>query len=94
MQVSIRSNVIVLGVLAIACTANADKASGATGESVANNPDARGRAVLEAQLAALGNDDAFIATFAKQATVLTPLGSAEVHAPNASVAEVTVQGWY
>jgi len=42
--------------------------------------------VLTAQLAALSNDDAFIATFAKQASVLTPRGGKEVHAPNANVA--------
>jgi hypothetical protein len=42
--------------------------------------------VLKAQLAALADDDAFVATFASQATVLTPLGSVEVHTPNASVA--------
>jgi len=47
---------------------------------------ARGRAVLKAQLAALANDETFIATFATQATVLTPLGSSEVHVPNAAVA--------
>ncbi len=51
-----------------------------------DSPEVRGRAVLTAQLAALANEDAFVATFAKQATVLTPLGSNEVHAPNAGVA--------
>jgi len=42
--------------------------------------------VLKAQLAALANEDAFAATFAKRAAVLTRLGSNEVHAPNAGVA--------
>jgi hypothetical protein len=85
--------------LAFACTANADKApvpgpakatSPAAGKPPAaptksDSPDIRGRAVLKVQLAALANEEAFIATFAKQATVLTPLGSNEVHTPNAGV---------
>lgn len=45
-----------------------------------SSPDARGRAVLKAQLAALGDNEAFAATFAAQATVLTSSGSNEVHA--------------
>jgi len=81
-------------VLALACTANADKTPSAAPTkaaappttSPASSPDARGRGILKAQLAALANDAAFIATFAPQATVLTPLGSNEVHAPNAGVA--------
>lgn len=72
----------------LACTANADKRPVAPGPvapgpvvpgkspgaRMDSSPDARGRAVLNAQLAALTNDEAFIGTFAKQATVLTPLG--------------------
>jgi hypothetical protein len=96
-----RSLVLAMGaVLALACTASADKgpapaparpAAPVAGKSPGtptgpDSPDARGRAALKAQLAALANDEAFIATFAKQATVLTPLGSNEVHAPNAGVA--------
>lgn len=96
-----RSLVLAAGAtLVLACTASADKgqppaaakpvppaAGKSPGAPTGNDsPDARGRAVLKAQLAALANDEAFIATFAKQATVLTPLGSNEVHAPNASVA--------
>jgi hypothetical protein len=45
-----------------------------------SSPDARGRAVLQAQLAALGDNEAFAATFAAQATVLTSSGANEVHA--------------
>ena len=105
MQVSpvrtMRTAVIAAGaIVALACTASADKVPAPAPEKRATLPankpaspparndsaDARGRAVLKAQLAALANDDAFIATFAKQATVLTPLGSDEVHAPNAGVA--------
>jgi hypothetical protein len=93
-----QSVVIMAGVIALGCTASADKAPTPTKAAAptaskptpaaqgALSPDARGRAVLNAQLAALANDDAFLETFAKQATVLTPLGSTEVHAPNARVA--------
>ena len=86
--------------LALACTASADKAPAPALQGASSSPSAkppgrpmtgdasgaRGRAVLKAQLAALANDETFIATFATQATVLTPLGSSEVHVPNAAVA--------
>jgi len=78
-------------VLVLACKASADKPPvGApppsTARSSGGSSDARARAVLKAQLAALTNEEAFIATFASQASVLTPLGSYEVHAPNVNVA--------
>jgi hypothetical protein len=84
------------GVLALACTANADKVPAPTPAKAAPPPaiapsdsksaDARGRAILKAQLAALANDEAFNATFAKQATVLTPRGGNKIDSPDASVA--------
>ncbi len=94
-QARITQLLAACAVLALACTASADKTPAAApakavaptaSSSPGTSPDARGRAVLKAQLAALANDEAFIATFAPQATVLTPLGSNEVHAPNAGVA--------
>src|SRR3569833_2088012 len=86
--------------LLLACTASADKpkqkpgparalsapAKPARPNEPADSPEARGRATLTAQLAALTDDDAFIATFAKQAAVLTPIGSNEVHVNSAGVA--------
>lgn len=85
-----------LVVVLLACTASADQPkpdlkhapapAPAKPTKTMDSPESRGRAILAAQLAALANDDAFIATFAKQATVLTPLGSNEVHASNAGVA--------
>jgi hypothetical protein len=80
----IRTSLAVAIAVAIACdaTTSPPARAGATTDT----PDSRGRAILKAQLAALANDDAFVATFAKQATVLTPLGCTEVHASNANVA--------
>lgn len=86
--------------LLFACTASADKAKPKADTTSApaptpktskpagptTSPETRGRAILAAQLAALANEDAFIATFAKQATVLTPIGTNEVHGANAGVA--------
>jgi hypothetical protein len=55
-----------------------------SGASASDSPDARGRAVLKAQLAALDDNGAFAATFASKATVLTPDGVTEVHESDAA----------
>ena len=55
--------------------------------AASNSPDARGRAVLKAQIASLADDVAFMATFAPKATVLTPIGSNEVHESDAGAGE-------
>ena len=56
------------------------------------SPEARGKAVLKAQLAAMADEEALVATFARQATVLTPSRSSEVHEENwwggATIAEL------
>jgi hypothetical protein len=50
--------------------------------------DARGRAVLKAQLAALADDESFAATFAAKATILTPSGANEVHEPDSGIGSI------
>src|SRR3569833_2755979 len=85
--------------LSFVCTASADKPKSESASTTTpapfnptksdwptDSPETRGRASLTSQLAALANDDAFIATFAKQATVLSPTGTNEVHANNAGIA--------
>lgn len=54
-----------------------------------DSPDARGRAVLQAQLAALDDKAAFAATFAPAATVLTPSGANEVHEPDSGIYSIS-----
>ena len=66
--------------MTMACAAHAAPASApATPTAAPATPDARGRAVLKAQLAALDDKQAFAATFAANATVLSPSGANEVH---------------
>lgn len=71
-------------ILALACSAQA--APGAGQSTSTDSPDTRGRAVLKAQLAALADEHAFMATFADKATVLTPVGCSEVHESDAGAA--------
>ena len=94
---SARRAILASGVLAmIACAAQAAPspapASTPTRTPAAGSngsPDARGRAVLEAQLAALDDKEAFAATFAPTATVLTPSGANEVHEPDSGIYSVS-----
>jgi hypothetical protein len=67
-----------------ACTAQAAPTNGQPTGS--DSADARGRALLTAQLAALADNTAFAGTFASKATVLTPTGSGEVHESDAQAA--------
>src|ERR1700751_1451976 len=62
----------------LACSAQAAPGGGQPAGG-SDSPDARGRAVLKAQLDALADNKAFADTFAQKATVLTPTGSGEVH---------------
>lgn len=74
-------------VLAFSCSAQAAPPAGkAAATSAVESADVRGRAVLEAQLAALADNTAFAATFAAKAIVLTPDGVSEVHESDAAAA--------
>jgi hypothetical protein len=71
----------------LACAAQAAPlAAKSPAATASDSPDARGRAVLKAQLAALADNDAFAATFAPQATVLTSSGANEVHVSDSHAA--------
>ena len=96
-MLELRTRILAPALIAVlACSASADKGNAPTASSpatpaapsssAASSPDARGRAILKQQLASLADEDGFAASFTKDATVLTPLGSSRVHAPNASVA--------
>lgn len=80
--------------LTLVCAAEGAPTTPASGKEAvtrSNSPDARGRAVLKAQLAALADEQAFMATFAATATVLTPYGSSEVHASDVGAAAAIAQ---